>query len=405
MSSRSFRFAPPAVEPTPALAWLLRAAFSRLELEPLPARGEQVSHLAERLELDHRILHRRGTAIVSETLGPLVASRWSASRRETTARTLVVERLTESLATAARQARVPGLLLKGAALVLGGHTPPGTRRMADVDLLVPAADEARIRRVLQRRGFTMEGLAEPHHTPPLVHAGLGVVELHTSLPGLHRSDGKPLDLDALSTAGLVTQSRLLGLLLPTPPLLAVHIVSHALHQHGEAPAGYPSLRWIGDLLDLADSIDSTGPSTVTSMDAEMEPPLDAKALFAATANKLDLDLSERELEAAATVCDELRRGRLASSRSDAGRLLRHCLAGLLDERYRGALRIRGVMRALLSNRSRLRHRLRQRAVASGAGGGGPGSYGSSLVRIAYDLGRDLRGWTLVRLRRRPRPLL
>jgi hypothetical protein len=378
------------------LAWVLRAAFSHTALETPPEDAAPLVRLAETFELDRRILVRHGEELVASVLGREVAARWRGRRRDGVARVLLVEQLVERLASAARSSGAPAVLLKGAALLAGGHGAPGVRRLADVDLLLAVADESRLRAELLRRGFTPDGLAEPHHSPPLVDRALGIVELHTRLPGLSLKGGAPLDVESLRVAGLVRPAAgahraLDGLLVPVPSFLAAHVATHALYQHGSSPAGYPGLRWVGDLLDLAQDAAELLPGASSA----------AEELLREAQRTCELELSARELAAASGVCTALGRGTLPPAESDAARLLLHSLALALDEQYRGALRVRHLARSLLLDRSHLRRRIRQRATVAARD---DRRSRLPVVGLAGRLARDLGSWTRVHLRRRARLL-
>ena len=73
-----------------------------------------------------------------------------------------IEALLGRLHDAAREARVPLVPLKGAALCAGGFYAPGERPMADIDLLLPAAAAQRGAALLKRLGFREQGRTWKH---------------------------------------------------------------------------------------------------------------------------------------------------------------------------------------------------------------------------------------------------
>src|SRR5579863_8773980 len=73
-----------------------------------------------------------------------------------------IEALLERLNDAARAAHLPLVPLKGAALCAGGFYAPGERPMADVDLLLPAAEAPRGAALLRRLGFRECGRTWKH---------------------------------------------------------------------------------------------------------------------------------------------------------------------------------------------------------------------------------------------------
>lgn len=86
---------------------------------------------------------------------------------------------------ACRDAGVRVTLLKGLSIGEQHYPRAHLRSMADVDLLVPDSDGARVRKMLQRRGYArMAGFHEKEdfHGAPLFQPELGVwVEIHTGL--------------------------------------------------------------------------------------------------------------------------------------------------------------------------------------------------------------------------------
>ena len=92
-----------------------------------------------------------------------------------------------SVACAMAQARVPFLVLKGAALAHLVYDDPRLRPMRDVDLLIPKADGGRAQDVLKHCGFAPSGIAVPsrhHHSMGMARTLEGAtvtIELHHEL--------------------------------------------------------------------------------------------------------------------------------------------------------------------------------------------------------------------------------
>jgi hypothetical protein len=101
----------------------------------------------------------------------------------------VSAQLTE-LAGAARETGMRVMVLKGAARLLGGDVP-GTRSMADIDVLASPADAGRLHQFLRDRlGYASQPTSPEHHLPTLMRAGGLPVEVHIQLAP------RPNDLDA-----------------------------------------------------------------------------------------------------------------------------------------------------------------------------------------------------------------
>jgi hypothetical protein len=170
---------------------------------------------------------------------------------------------------------------------------------------------------------------EPHQLPAL-HDALGRgLDLHVHVPDLRleRSPG-PATFAALRGAGLLERTGLPGeCFVPCPPVLTAHLVVHALTHHGFAPHAYPQFRLVGDLLDLGAAGD----------DGE---------LTRAALPFVEHDVTAEEMGAAVMLARRLGKGdaflfERSSTVSSDELLLRHLVAGVLDEDYHRALRWRG----------------------------------------------------------------
>ncbi len=141
------------------------------------------------------------------------------------------------------------LLLKGAAHVVEGLYPPGTRLVGDVDMLIDADAEERAAQALMAIGYeaSTERLPERHRHLPVLHdraSGLAI-ELHTRIE-------ESIDDPVLSLPWFTAQSRPLSfrgahVRLPDPTRLVGHNFVH--HRVNDVSRASPvELRW---LLDVA----------------------------------------------------------------------------------------------------------------------------------------------------------
>ena len=335
----AFRFRPPPVELTRELRWALLRAFGPADASlatdvDVPGAVE----MAARLGLAPRIGARGRDAAEAAAHADATASLARASRTAAVSQLQAREAALE-VAAAARAQGLPVCLLKGVALSESGVSAAGSRQVGDVDVLVPEHAEPALVAELVRRGFQPDAGEEyPHHAPPLVHPRLGMVEIHRHLPGVEtaaigaRSPRRFATFEELQSAGLLEPWRHggEGAWLPTRRALAAHALAHALAQHGFRPGAYPQLRLLGDLLDLGIASDE-GP-----------------ALLASTLPLVERGVGAAETRAAAGLCRALSSGRLDELTGDApsALLLRHLLAGALDERYAEALKLQELARPL-----------------------------------------------------------
>jgi hypothetical protein len=168
------------------------------------------------------------------------------SERQTAMLQREVQHLRQALAA------LPGplILLKGAAYVMGGHSPAPGRMFSDIDLLLPAAQLPRAETALLVRGWEFDALDDydqryyrqwMHELPPLHHKRRG------SSLDLHHSLLPPTARTALDSAALFDAPRPLpgqpGLFVLPPADMLLHSAAHLFHE-GELPNG------LRDLLDL-----------------------------------------------------------------------------------------------------------------------------------------------------------
>ncbi len=137
-------------------------------------------HGLEPLVLAH--IERTGLAIPA-TVRDRLRARWTQHAHASAVRARVVADVAHAMA----QARVPWLVLKGAALAHLVYADPRLRPMRDVDLLVRKSDVGRVCDVLTRCGFSPGGIAvtaRHHHVQAMaktVEGATVTIELHHEL--------------------------------------------------------------------------------------------------------------------------------------------------------------------------------------------------------------------------------
>ena len=329
-----FRFRPPAVSVTPELRWVMLRAFGPVEAEaPAGVDLAAALQLAARLELAARIGARARRA--AELVGaPAIGGELARASAGAAATQLRAREAAAEVVAAAAEAGVPCCFLKGLALEASGALLPGGRSLADVDVLVSVNAAARLGAALAQRGF-QPGAGEeyPHQLPAFQHQRLGSVEVHRHLPGLAApASSRFATFDDLAAAGeLVPWPELApAASRPAPHVIVAHALAHALAQHGFSPSAYPQLRLLADLIDLGIARD------------------DGKSLLAAALPLVERWVPPEEVASAGEACGLLAAGLLADLDGDAPAilLLRHMLAGALDERYREALKLEALAHPL-----------------------------------------------------------
>ena len=296
--------------------------------------------MAVALALGGRIAARVNAEQLRREVGDELASQWAAEARGHAARQLAHQALAQEVAaTAAALGIGPVVLLKGAALDAAGVLPPGGRGASDLDLLVPRARAAELVQALEARGLHRGREPAQEHQLPTLYRGRLALELHHHLPGVTPPGGSRfatvedlLAADALEPSGALFP----GCHHPRRPWLVAHALAHGIAQHGWTPEGYPALRLLADLADLG--LAAAG----------------GEALAAQAQHWLGDNVSPAELVAAHQLTCRLVAGNPASApEDDAGRLLRHFLAGALDLAYRQALKL-NFLAPPLSDRGPLR---------------------------------------------------
>ena len=353
---RALRVRPPEVPWTPELLWVLSRAYGPPEVAfDGPFDGTAAAGLASSLDLAARIGARNPPPVLSAEAGEDAAAGFVRAARLTAARNLFRIESVRAVAKTAARGGIPFVLLKGLALEALSLVPAGSRPTSDLDLLVPVGRIPAFLDLLIADGWvlTPEHGDQEQHLEPLVHPGLGMIEVHrvllgVRLPGQRRS----LDFDALSAAGLTRPVPGLpeSVLAPANPVLLAHSLVHGLVQHGSAPASYPAFRVLSDVADLGPS-----PESLAEAGAYLRE-LDSEDL--ATVGTLVRDLGSG---LRSTLCGP----QSVERRPDPILLLRHLVAGITDRRYALGLKSEGGFISPLSDRPPVGAALRSawRAVA------------------------------------------
>ncbi|HEV8241941.1 MAG TPA: nucleotidyltransferase family protein [Thermoanaerobaculia bacterium] len=379
-----FRFHPPAVSLTRELHWVLLRAFGPLEAAA-PAGVDLASavELATRLGVAARI-GARARGVAELATAPAATADLAHASAQAAATQLRAREAAHDVAAAGAEAAVGCCFLKGTALADINALLPGGRPIADVDVLVRVDAGDRLGAALVRRGFAAGASEEyPHQLPAFRHPGLGMVEVHRHLPGVAVPPSTRFaTFDHLEQAGVIEASPELGpaAKVPARHVVVAHALAHALAQHGWSPSAYPQLRLIADLLDLG----------IAGEDGE---PLLDRAL-----PMIDRWVPAEEVRAAYELCRLLAAGSSLDLASDEPPilLLRHMLAGTLDDRYREALKLDAVAHPLHEG-TRLGGRwaaLRQAVVLSRSQV--DRIYGPQRSRWGYLMWRLLRPFDLAR---------
>ena len=336
-----FRFDPPRIELDAETAWVFARAFGPVEgAFADEVDGSRAVEAAEAFGLTPRIGARIPAAKLVSEVGEEAAGVFFDGYRQASARAMAQEALCRQLAAVGAEAGIPTIFLKGAALQLIGRTAAGSRESCDVDVLVPSADAARYQRGLIEKGYREEGgVASEHQLLPVYHPSGLMIEVHTLVRGvrLGGEDGSAAG-EGLLDRGLCR--RVSGfpeeVLVPTDDVLACHLMVHAIGQHGLSPASYPITRFLADVQDLSGS------------DGAWD------GLRGEAFGWIAEDVSREEIEGAISLVNRLGRGedpRKVVEGDDAeARLLRHTVAGALDEGYRQALKLRHYSDPLASSR-------------------------------------------------------
>jgi len=405
MSRQGFRFAPPEVRLSAPVGWVLERAFAAEPPPSVPPAGAAALAAARRLSLSPRIAARLPPPRLAAELGAEAAAGFAEDRLAATAAEMALAQACRDVAAAAEGLGIPVAFLKFAALHLAGVLAPGSRQARDLDLLTPAGRGVELYRALVERGYrTCRPGDHRHHLPALAHPLSTLVEVHHHLPELAAAGGGPdATFERLAAAGGLEPAAGLGAAsyLPRREVLAAHALAHGIAHHGWRPRSYPPMRMLADLTDLG----LAGP--------------DGEELLAAVRWWVGGSVSAEEARAAREACVRLVAGDpggLVSGAGDAARLMRHILAGTLDDGYHRSLKI-AALREALPRRARLSgalHLLRRALFLSrdqidaiyGPPASPWGYLGRRLWRPFDLLARTLRAaaswWRLRRRKRSPR---
>ncbi|MEM7049127.1 MAG: nucleotidyltransferase family protein [Acidobacteriota bacterium] len=328
------RFAPPANLVDAEVRWLLVRAFGPRDQTLPEIAAERACDLAEGLGLGSPISARHDGERLQQEIGAEGAARLGQARHRAVAAALMFEDLAQRLLATAQRLEIPVLFLKGFALNFALDGAAGWRPFGDLDVLAPQSRSQELFAALLEEGFrSSEVLSNDQHLPPLLGPTAGSVDLHYRLRGITLGQGRWATAEELAAAGLVRAFDG-GRETLAPELLAAHVLSHGLEQHGDRPDSYPMLRLVGDLLAL------TGPTG--------DPRTTVRQALEWTTDSLRRD----EAEALGELCGHLQRGELPFPDRDADVLLRHFIAGALVPGY-------GDGRRLDHARGRLREARRQ----------------------------------------------
>ncbi len=281
------------------------------------------------LDLVPRIGARVDLAILAGAVGREAAEQIKARAQSTAGQGLRVRAMAEQVGRMARAAGIDAVIAKGGALLLLDAVPAGARNVGDLDVLVPKGEARALQAALIDGGWIESDLPESGHQLPILGHRSGVaVEVHTELPGVRFGTGDATAEEVISR-GLHRQVGTCRVV--SEDLLLAHLIAHGVHQHGLAPGAYPMARMLADVQDLVPS------------QAEWERFLDGGFHW------ISRVVSRREAEAVWAVVERLGGGEdpaaVMGGNDDAGRLLRHIVAGALDEGYAQSLKLRDAARA------------------------------------------------------------
>lgn len=240
-----------------------------------------------------------------------------------------------TLADLARELEAPVLFLKGMALRLGGYAETGTRRAADLDVLVSEVSARQFHQKLLERGSVAKDLPDSdQHLPVIELASGALVEVHHRLRGVVLASAREARLDQLLDQGLCCklEGDFAGSFLLSKELLVAHLLVHALGQHAYWPAAYPQIQLIADLQDLevADQVSSSFLDEILPM--------------------IESDVAKGEVPIILQLVERLSRGERVSQIIDGGdetaAMARHILAGASDPEYRQALKAEGSLQVV-----------------------------------------------------------
>lgn len=312
------RLKPPEFELDREVTWVLRHALSRTAPAEPGLDGARALELARRFGLSARIGARHSLERLAAQIGTEHAAELRGDHEVATARGMLLAHSARRVSEFGGAHGVPAVALKFSALQAGGYLRAGERDARDVDLLVPVSGAQKLYDALRKSGYGEgAGGSWPHQLAPLVDDDGTVIELHLHVPGVRLpGDARFARADDLIAAGLVILRQ--GLLVPSAPLLAAHAVAHALLQNFAKPAEHTVVRLLADLVDLR----AASAGVVDRALAFLRPALDATDL--------------RKLADSCRFVEDWGAGGMPLADTT---LLRHLLAGQLDESYAARLRL------------------------------------------------------------------
>jgi len=328
------RFDPPEVELSTGLCWVLQRAFGPPGI--LAGKGREIDakpvvKLARSLSLTERIGSRIRAEVLEAELGDEDAARFREATTQSAVLSIAAEKICREIAELGSELGVPVIFLKGAALQLAERVTSGSRNMCDVDVLAPEDGARRLQRALVEGGCTALEVRESEHQLQFLTHGTGLgIEVHKIIPGVRLGGGASATAGELIERGLAHPAPELedGCYLPSDDVVLAHLLVHGISQHGMSPEGYPIARMMADVQDL--EID----------EACLEAFLDGGFAWIAA------DVSREEVVAAAGLVWRLGAGEdpavVAAAEDGVGALLRHFVAGTMDEEYAYSMKFRSL---------------------------------------------------------------
>jgi hypothetical protein len=218
------------------LVRLDRARLTRAFAAPVPVWHRVLGFEGCTAQVDRQLRARVTAREIPEPIRQLLGAATGASVRFG----ILAHRQLAEIAALATSSGIRVMAVKGAARLLAGDVP-GTRSIADIDLLVAPGDGAHFHELLMaKRGYSAAGPAYAHHLPVLERFGSLNIDLHI------RISDTPIALDtSIWDATRVTAINGHVLELPSATNMVLHTLEHGL-----------GLNWMGryrlrDILDVA----------------------------------------------------------------------------------------------------------------------------------------------------------
>ena len=313
------------------MRWVLLRGFGPPE-EPFSGTADPkaVRALAAALDLGPRIGSRVGQERLRTELGADTARKFLIASATAEAQGKRIVRLAHEVAWVAAGAGVPLVFLKFVALYLSGAVTAGSRSVADLDVLVNAADAEPFAAALLSKGFTISGVPDSdQHLAPFQNGSGAIVEVHSYVQGLRLARKRAfVTASQLASFGYLAPVPQFpgGSAMPKREVLAAHAIAHGIAHHGRKPQEYPLFRMVADLIDLGFAEE------------------DGKAVLEQITPWLEGEVSPEETQALRKLCAYLSvgDGSLFSPVEEVGPealLLRHLVAGATDQKYVESLQV------------------------------------------------------------------